>query len=302
MRGLFVFKHTLTDRLSQIIPEPHASFLAGLLFGGSSGLSSALREDFSKTGTSHILAASGFNLSLFTILFFGWIVETPLGRRRGMFATFVLVWFYAILALATAPVVRAAVMATVVLMSRWVRRRAWTPTLLLLPLALMLAWNPRLLLDDVGFQLSFVALFSLISLAPRLVSWFLWIPQTFQMRTTIVCTLAASFSTAPILLWHFGSLSILSPFVNTLVLPLIPLAMGSAALGILASYIFVPIGTFLSLPAFLSSSWMLHVIHWFASIPFVSFSVLAQHTLAIVMFVLVVGVWISLIRREPTEL
>jgi len=52
-----------------ILSEPHASFVSGLLFGGSSSLSKEMQNDFSRTGVSHILAASGFNVSIFAFVF-----------------------------------------------------------------------------------------------------------------------------------------------------------------------------------------------------------------------------------------
>ncbi|MEK7451905.1 MAG: ComEC/Rec2 family competence protein, partial [Patescibacteria group bacterium] len=73
--SIFSFKHQLVEKMKHVFPEPHASFLFGLVFGGNSGIDGDLQNNFIKTGTSHILAASGFNVSLFTFVFFGFVIQ-----------------------------------------------------------------------------------------------------------------------------------------------------------------------------------------------------------------------------------
>ncbi len=264
------FKSAVIDRLQQIIPEPHAAFLSGLLFGGSSSLSSELRNDFSQTGTSHILAASGFNVSLFTAVFLGWILGTRLGRRKSLWVTTILLFGFVIMAGATPAVIRAALMASVLLVGYVVRRKASMANVLLLVAALMLAVNPLILLDDVGFQLSFVATAALIFVAPNWEKYFSFLPSSFGIREACVGSLAAIIMTLPIVIWHFGSISLVAPIINLLILPMIPFVMAVMMVALVISLISVPAATIFALPAWALSSVILHLITWFAALPYAS--------------------------------
>ncbi|KKR67608.1 MAG: ComEC/Rec2-related protein [Candidatus Uhrbacteria bacterium GW2011_GWE2_40_58] len=258
-------KQRVVNRLQHLFPEPHASFLSGLLFGGSSSLSSDLKEDFSRTGVSHILAASGFNVSLFSLVFLGWILQTPLGRKRGLFLTAVLLVLYVLMAGATPAVVRAGVMASLLLVGTGIRRKASMRNVLLLTLAVMLLVNPKLLFWDVGFQLSFIATTALIFVVPQWKPYFLWIPDSFGIRESFVGSLAAIVCTIPLILWQFGSISFIAPLSNLLILPVIPFVMALSLLALLFSVLSFSLALIFVLPAWALSFFILHIIVWFGS-------------------------------------
>ncbi|OGL95099.1 hypothetical protein A2348_05025 [Candidatus Uhrbacteria bacterium RIFOXYB12_FULL_58_10] len=262
---LLAVKRVIVDRFARIVPEPHASFLSGLLFGGSSALSSGLKDDFAATGTSHVLAASGFNVSLFTLAFLTWITHTALGRRRGAYLTAALLVAYVLVAGATAAVVRAGTMGAVVLLGFVVRRKPSVTNMMLLALAGMLAWNPLLFLNDVGFQLSFVATAAMLAFASRIERRCGFVPAAFELRASFAASLAAIIATFPILLWHFGTVSLTSPIVNLIVLPLVPLLMAISGVALAAGFVHPALGTIVAIPAWAISSLILHVVTWFGS-------------------------------------
>ncbi|OGL77309.1 hypothetical protein A3E97_04245, partial [Candidatus Uhrbacteria bacterium RIFCSPHIGHO2_12_FULL_47_12] len=217
--SILTFKRDVVSTMKHVFPEPHASFLFGLVFGGNVGLERTIQDEFRETGMSHILAASGFNVSLFTFVFFGWIVQ-HLGRKRGAIATAILLAVYVIMAGATAAVVRAAIFGGVLLIGSMIGRRASIVNTLLLTASVMLFYNPRWLLDDVGFQLSFVAFAAIIFIAPRLEEKLEFVPEHIGIRNALAGSLSAIFLTLPIILWQFGSISLVAPFANVFVLPL----------------------------------------------------------------------------------
>lgn len=264
-------KDRLVGRLRLLLPEPQASFVAGLLFGGSSSLSSELRDDFSRTGTSHILAASGFNVSLFTVVLLAWLLGTPLGRKRAVLVAAGILGLYIIMAGATPAVMRAGIMAAMLLVAKWIQRKAYLPNMVLGTLALMLLLNPLLLLQDVGFQLSFIATIAILALAPKFKTVFLWIPERFGIQEAVVTSLAASLATLPIVIWHFRSISIISPLVNFLILPLIPFVMAASMLAILVSFLSSTIASIVMLPAWAGSTLILQIITWYSALPFAEF-------------------------------
>jgi competence protein ComEC len=279
------FKNSLVEKMKQLFPEPHASFLFGLVFGGSVGLEKDIQNDFSKTGMTHILAASGFNVSLFTFVFYGFIA-THLGRKRGAVATAVLLVVYVIMAGATAAVIRAAVFGMVLLAGSAMGRRAHVVNALLFTASLMLFWNPRWLLDDVGFQLSFVAFAAIMFVAPKLEERLAFIPETFGVRDALAGSLSAIFLTLPIILWQFGSVSLIAPFANVFVLPLLPLLMFYTIAILPIAWLSIPVAKVIAIPSFFGSKYILSMISIFASPSFASVSVPSAQVVAVVVTIL----------------
>lgn len=282
--SILAVRDHLIARLQSGLPEPHVSFVSGLLFGGSSSLSPALRDDFSRTGLSHILAASGFNLSLFSVVLLGILLQSPFGRRRGLVLTGIFLLVYVVIAGGTPAVVRSALMAGVLIIQKGIGRQASSINLLLLALAIMLLVNPKLLLDDVGFQLSFVATASLLFIHPRVEHWFHVIPEDIGIRTAITSSVVAIIFTLPILLWHFGSVSLFAPIANAIVLPFVPLLM---ALGMMALFG----GIFFALPAYGLSFVLLRMTQALSAVPLASLTVVHARLFAVLIAGCLIG-WI----------
>jgi competence protein ComEC len=289
--SILSFKQASIDRLGLIVPEPHASFLSGLIFGGSSSLSHEMKEDFSSTGTSHILAASGFNVSLFSLVFLGWILSTRLGRKKGLILSTILIVVYVIIAGATPAVVRAGLMGGVVVLAHGVNRKSSLLNVMLATAALMLLINPLILMADVGFQLSFAATAAVLGLTKPLEKYLQFIPKTFELRTSFAASLSAIIITLPILLWHFGQLSIIAPLANLLVLPLVVYAMGITIIALVISVVFVPLGTIVAFPAWALSFVMLWLISVLGSISFATLELAHARLLAIVVASILFFLW-----------
>jgi competence protein ComEC len=266
--GILKIKEKANLRISKIIPDPHSTFLSGLLFGGSSGLSKELTDDFSRTGTSHILAASGFNVSLFSFVFLGWVIQTRLGRRRGIYLTAGLLLVYVVMAGMGPAVVRATLLAFVILTGALIGRKESSVNALLFVGSVILLFNPRLLLDDVGFQLSFVATAAIMFLTPKWRDSFKFLPESFGFRESFVGSLAAITATLPIIIYHFGAISIIAPITNFLILPFIPYLMAFLALALFVSVLSLQTATLFALPAWALSFIILHIIKFSASLPF----------------------------------
>jgi competence protein ComEC len=281
--ALLEVKQFFVRRLHEMLPEPHASFLAGLLFGGSSSLASDVKDDFSATGTSHILAASGFNVSLFSHPFLSWILGTRIGRRRGLMLTTMLVITYVLMAGATPAVVRAGFMAGAIILSKGVSRRASILNVLLLTVSLMFVLDP-FVVRDVGFQLSCAATGGILAFSDRVGRHLAFIPETFSLRTSFAASLSAIVVTLPILLWHFGTISLIAPFANLLVLPLVPYAMWLTIFALFAVSTFGTNVSFLALPVWALSWFMLWLISAFGAIPFASVSPAYAQLIAVTTF------------------
>lgn len=278
--SILSFKQQMILTMKQVFPEPHASFLFGLIFGGSTGLEKEVQTDFEKTGMTHILAASGFNVSLFTFVFFGWVILF-LGKARGAILTALLLVVYVVIAGMSAAVIRAAIFGGMILFGSVIGRRAHMVNVLLCTASIMLLFNPRLLLDDVGFQLSFVAFAAIVFVAPKLEEHLLFIPEHLGIRDALAGSLSAIVLTLPIILWQFGSVSLVAPFANVFVLPLVPFLMFYTIALLPITWLSTSIGQFIALPALWGSQYILSIISIFASLPFASVSVPFAQTVAV---------------------
>ncbi len=293
---IFGFKRSVLNKTEQIFSEPQSTFLAGLLFGGKGSLSSDIRDDFVSTGTSHILAASGYNVSIFSRFLFLALVALVFRRKTALAIVAAMIGIYVIMSGLDPAVTRAGIMGLVVLFGRGLGRASSTASvrnILALTAVVMLAVNPYLLLDDVGFQLSFVSTIGLVLLVPRIEHWFQFIPTTGGFREAIVSTVAATGMSLPILIWQFGAVSIVSVLVNLLVLPLVPYTMALGALAIAVSFVSTGVASILVVPAWSLLSIVLYVVRWFAAIPNALVQIPFQEivaALAALLLLLVIGI------------
>ena len=188
---------------------------AGMLWGGSGNLSYQTREAYRRVGLLHIVAASGYNVTLMT----GWILSVGLiwlSRRWALGVTIIGVIIYMIIAGMQPSIIRAGIMSILAMVGLILGRERDAKWLLVITGAMMLAWNPKLI-SDIGFQLSFAATWGLVWLAPK---------------GDLGTTLAAQAMTTPLILHHFGNLSVISPLVNAALLWTVPLIMQITAVGL----------------------------------------------------------------------
>lgn len=292
-------RQAIMRRIGDVLPEPHATLLSGLLLGRAD-FSSEWRDRFLATGTTHIVAASGFNVSLVLLTLFGALTWCGLRRQRAYWFLLLGIAVYVMLAGLEPAVVRAGVMGALVLTARQVGRKTTMRNVVLLAVAVMLAFEPRLLLEDVGFQLSVISTIALIWLAPHIAPRLAWMPKEFDLREILGSTLAATFATLPIVILSFGQVSFIGPIVNLLVLPFVPLAMNVGAFGAALSFIHPALGPYVMLPAWALLSAVLWIIASIASLPFAAVALpdAFRYTLAIISAVIVAFVCRRVAKKQ----
>jgi len=243
----------------RVLPEPEASFLLGLLIGVKDGLPEELTESFRDTGTTHILAVSGYNVSQLINVGVLLLALILIPRRKSAAVMAAAVIVFACVVGGDASVIRAAIMGCVGILATLYQRRYSGVRALLAAAALMLVLNPLVLKHDVGFQLSFVAVWGLHAIAPGLLGLF---PSRWRNSVTrILCeTGSATLATMPIVLYSFGRLPAVGLLANLLILPLIPWAMLFGALAAVIGLVSVP---FALVPA-LVAAWIMRAVEWVA--------------------------------------
>jgi competence protein ComEC len=261
------FHDLLYRRAAQLWNEPESSFIMGVLFGGSSNLPSYLQESFQRTGLSHVLAVSGFNVTIIASALMSLLVLVGLWRRQAYWITMSALIGFVILTGATASVVRAAVMGILVLTAEYLGRRSHIAPALACAAALMLALNPFLLVYDAGFQLSFLATMGLVYLSPRLTNS---LPQ--KTPETLITTLAAIGMTLPLMLYQFGLMSLVAPLINVLLLWSVPFLMLGSFVALAMGLIFLPVGALAAIPAAIAARVFINIVVWFSHLRFAAVS------------------------------
>jgi competence protein ComEC len=230
-RRLEDMRRTAGEALARVLPEPEAGLAAGILIGLRDRVDRDLAGAFTTAGVSHVVAISGWNIAIVAAAVAA--VAGRLGRRRRSVVTMLAIAGYVAFAGASASVVRAALMAGVVLLARETGRAGRAAAALGWAGVLLLVADPRLI-GDAGFQLSSLATAGLIAWATPLTDWIAAVGRGRVPRwlaESLGVSLAAQAATLPIVLVSFGRLAILAPLVNLAVVPLVAPAM---AVGLIA--------------------------------------------------------------------
>ena len=268
-RALQVVRDGFIDALGRALPEPESALAAGLIAGGKQGLGKELVDVFTVAGLIHIVVLSGYNVMIVAEAVLRACGFLP--KRFALSLAALTIALFVLAAGAGAAALRAGAMALLGLLARFTGRTYAVLRALFAVLALMLLWNPLLLMHDPGFQFSFVATLGLILLAPHIERFFSFV-RSGLMRDIAAATFAAQFGVLPLLLFHTGNLSLVSFGVNLVVLPVIPLAMGlsaaAAGLALLlpaAAEVFV---TAAALPAYGMLAYVIGSASFAADLPF----------------------------------
>ena len=249
------------DALRLALPEPEAGLAAGILIGLRERVDRDLAADFATAGTSHVVAISGWNIAIVA----GLVGAVLRGRPRRLVAVVVggTILAYVVAAGASPSVVRAAVMAAVVLAARESGRAGRAAAALGMAAAILMLADPAMI-GDAGFRLSVMATAGLLAWATPVGAWIGrlgggrmpgWLAESLGI------TLAAQAATLPDVLATFGRLSLVSPAVNLAVVPLVPAAMAGGVVAMMAGGLVALgapplVGTIAGLPGWL----LLHVI------------------------------------------
>lgn len=228
MATLFNFKTFLISKVNNALHEPYASFLSGLILGARSSMPPAVLENFRRTGTTHIIAISGWNISFLSWLFMPLLFHLRIRRGKAFYVMLVFIAAYTLLAGASASVVRAALMGVCLLLAQKIGRLHVAGRALLYAVVLMFLQNPRAIFD-AGFWLSAAATFGLIYFSPILTR--IIKTKIKFVNDYIVPTITAIIFTLPISSYIFGSASLWSLPANLLIVPLVPIAFVLALSG-----------------------------------------------------------------------
>lgn len=266
---LVSLKNKLKQGLNEIIALPQSALLEGLLFGDEESFSKKWKEKFNLTGTRHITAVSGMNITIISALVLNFLLVLGFWRHQAFYLSIILIIFFVLMIGAPASGIRAGIMAIIFLTAQYFGKASSASRAIVFSASLMLFLNP-LLLTDIGFQLSFLAVMGLVYFQPIFMNLLKKVPDKLELRYSLASSLSAQVFTFPILIYNFGQVPLISPLVNILIVPLLPLV---TILGFLISFLAVfsqNLALISSFPVWLILTYILKIIDFSYKIPYVS--------------------------------
>jgi competence protein ComEC len=273
---LIPVKNAVLRSFHRVLPAKEADLLAGLNLGEKSNIDDEFRNDLVNTGTIHMIALSGANVTVIANTMRDFFVDIlRLSARLAAWSGAVCIILFVTMTGLQSSAVRAGIMALIAIFARGKGRTYDAFRALMFSGFLMLLWDPKYLVYDTSFQLSFLATLGIIFITPMLERSFTRVPQkilwVIPLREALSVTLGAQLSVLPFILYKMGTLSIISLPANILVLPPVPLAMGLGALaGLIGSF-----STMLAQPfsfvTYIILRYITGTIKFFAKVPYGSF-------------------------------
>lgn len=283
---IFDFKKYFLWKISKIYPEPHWSFLAGLLVWAKKWLPDEIKSDFQKNWLAHIVAISGYNMTM--IIIFSSFIFAFLWRNLSFFLSIFFIILFTIFVWANSAVVRACLMGILWLFALRFWRENSVIIWILFSAFIISFYNPKILWWDLGFHLSFLSLI-----------WVLYFSKIFQnflekwenilgLKEAMVLTLSASVMTFPIISYHFWFFSLISPISNIFIAPLTPLAMFFWFLSTLSPFSFFT--NFFSFITYYILDLSLVLSHFFANLNFAIFEIKIGKIFFILSFIIIFSI------------
>ena len=307
------FKRTLDSTACALFSPIQASLLVGILLGGYSSLPLDVQGAFMRSGTMHILAASGYNCGVIIAIFGLLMLKLSTHRTATHILLIALVWGFTLVAGAGPSIVRAAIMVTVFLIAYLLWRAYDLVNIVLFSALIILAINP-LSLFDIGFQLSFAAVLSLMLILPLIEpkvrkwlwrksdkprrGWSFWVSESVVLA--ILLASAAMIGTWPITAYYFNYLSVMSIPANALVALLVVALTAAGIIALALGYVWAPLGYIAALPCKGMLALMMGIVSKLGGFPWSAISVHSPSRISIMAYYLVLlGVLEYAHRKNP---
>lgn len=302
--GVLALRDGFEVALNRSLPEPEASFASGIILGKVRKFPARLEDALRKTSTLHLVAVSGYNITVVASSILGLLLFLTVHRKLAWWLATLGILLFTLFVGAPASAVRAAIMGFLVLLSKRVGRVSDARNALAFAGAAMLLVNPTFLRLDLGFQLSFLATIGILYVSP-IISTALFSKRAIgpqkenQLKEIASDSLSAQLMVAPWILYKFGTISLGGIVANILVLPLIPLAMFLSFLTGITGFALPHAGSLVCILTYPVLRYLLGVIGTLSRIPLVSLSPGKPSFLwVLISYAIIAGMFSKLLRRQ----
>ena len=257
IKPLVKVRQGLAQNLDKLLPSREATLVAGTVLGIDK-IDKRFKEELIKTGTIHVVVVSGQNLSIVAGFFLA--LSPYIGKRKSLLLSVTACFLYALLTGFEPPVVRATIMVLAATLAVYFGREANVIASLILAAAVIIFVWPQAI-TEISFQLTFAATLGIATLGRRLAK--MWSKYPYVGENAAIATSAYLF-TAPIIIYYFGRVSLLSPFANILVAEAVAPVMILGFLVIVSSLIFLPMAQLLAYFSYVPAFFFVKVVELFA--------------------------------------
>lgn len=231
--SLYKIKNSLVSNIQTVLPPDKSALASGILLGERAEFSEELKSAMQASGTTHIVALSGYNVSIISKIFFGYLLYV-FSRRISFYLSLFIIAAFVLMTGAEPSVVRAAFMGGIMLLAEQSSRSYSFRNAITITAFIMLVIDPTLLVFDVGFEFSFLALMGLVYIEPFIRNSIVkfvrnkdkWAEKLKTGSWQVgLQTFSAQLAVAPVALHVFGYVSLSGLIANVLILQFIPLTM-----------------------------------------------------------------------------
>lgn len=293
------FKNNIRENINKSFSFIESKLLAGILLGDQSGFSQDFKDKLNITGLRHITAVSGMNVAILCSVFMSLFLGFGLWRGQAFYLTLFFIFLFVLMIGFQASVIRAGIMGSIVLLAQKVGRLPNSTRIIVFTAAIMILINPMILVWDVGFQLSFLAILGIVLLSQPIGSILKFIPQEkfINLRSVVSATLSAQVFTLPILIYNFGRISLISTVTNILVVPMVDLIMIFGFVFAILSSIWWVLGWVFIWPCWLLLVYVIKIINIFSK-PWAIKSFENVHWLWLVALYLILAILVVWVKRR----
>lgn len=301
--GKIIAMRTIFEsKITRVIPQPYGALAVGLLLGGSGGLSKEIQSDFSRTGMTHIVAVSGYNVTIIAEYLILLGIFLGFWRKQAIWLALFGIILFVIIAGLPASAVRAGVMSGILLWAMKNGRLTSSENAIIFAGAIMLILNPLLLRWDVGFQLSFLATLGIVLTSSFWEKSFVKKNKALGISEAITLSLSAQIFVLPIIAYNFQLVSLISLLANVFILPVIPLSMLLVFLVIVFGLIWTPLSLVFAWLAFTLLAYELKLIQLLAEFPWASASIETVSVWWIVIYyIILIGIIFWIKKEEKNQ-
>lgn len=273
LKLLFSIKKYFVDTIRKLFPRAQAGLFAGIIIGEKSLLPKEVLADFQIAGLTHMVVLSGFNITIVAIFMVSVLSWLGCGYRTRRLGAFVGIPIFVIMTGMGASSVRAAIMSLMVFGLQIATRPAHSLRVIMLTAGIMIIVNPRILLYDPSFHMSFLAFIGLIYVTPLFKKNTERFGEWLGLKNLIIETMAVQVFVMPYIFWMNGQFSILLLLSNILTVPLVSLVMGAGFSVVIIALVIYPLGYLIALPITWGLSYILFIAHVTASIDWAIFMI-----------------------------
>ncbi len=288
MGYIYQLKYQVKQVVDETISYPQSEIMSAMVLGLRKNIPENILQNFRQSGLSHIIAISGLHISIITFLFFNLLIAIGFNRKYAFPLSIVALILFLIMIGFRSSSIRAGIMGISALWALQVGRLKNSINALVFAAAVLLLINPKLLLNEIGFQLSFLAVLGIIYFGERISQWLakIKVPQFFEIRSTLMMTLSAQLMVLPLIVYYFGNLSVISPLSNILVLPAMPFIMIVGFLTGLIGIVWLPLAKLIGLLTEVLIGWIMTVAKWSSNFPYGNFNLKIDWIIVFVIYLL----------------